>query len=339
MLRTRAPGTWVLGNLVPRARVPGTRLPGLAVAGLPLRGMPRGEAAGVQPGPVAARRHADQVRRAGPVQEQGDRPVDAAGVVRAVGRILVAGERHRGLQPASHRGQAGQHRVRVVSGRVAPGEFARRQPAWLREQSRVRLVRPVVDRREVAVQQRGDPVDACPAGQAGRDRHEAVAGVPRPAAASGGRSGRGRLRGPRGSAADRPGAAGPGAARAGLAGAGLAGAGLPGAGLPGPGWPGPVPGVPGWPDPVRCDPAWPDPGWGVPAWPVRRWPLLRWPVLVWPVLVWPVPVRLLPGVAPPGLCPLGLGFTGPVPVWTGAGWLAGDRLGAGWPDNAWLGWA
>ena len=73
------------------------------------------------------------------------------------------------------------------------------------------------------------------------------------------------------------------------------------------------------------------------------WPVLR-PVPLWPVLLWPVRVRLLPGVAPPGWCPPGLcapglGFTGPVPVWTGAGWLAGDRLGAGWPDNAWLGWA
>ena len=77
------------------------------------------------------------------------------------------------------------------------------------------------------------------------------------------------------------------------------------------------------------------------------WPVLR-PVLLWPVPLWPVlrgrAGRLLPGVAPPGWCPPGLcapglGFTGPVPVWTGAGWLAGDRLGAGWPDNAWLGWA
>src|ERR1700733_15139047 len=97
VLGSEVPGSGVLGGGAPGTRVLGTPVRGTGALGGPRAGMPMGgllrrEAARLETRPVTRRRHADQVGRASPLQEQGDPPVDAAGMIGTLGGVLVAGK-------------------------------------------------------------------------------------------------------------------------------------------------------------------------------------------------------------------------------------------------------
>src|SRR5882757_5238457 len=91
------------------------------------------------------------------LQEQGDVPLVARGVVRAVGRVLVADEGHHDGEPfRTGGGQPGQPGPGVPGGSVSGVEIVHGGANDRDEQAAVRREIVLVDVREVAVQQHDD---------------------------------------------------------------------------------------------------------------------------------------------------------------------------------------